>query len=182
MEVQRTLSVKVPPGVDTGTRLKVKGEGEGGIRGGSPGDLYFYIEVLEHQIFKRDRSDLYCEREVSMLQAALGDMIPIQTLEGTEEKVKILEGTQNGTVLTLRGKGMPHLNSAGRGDLFVHTELGQIICGRPDRLRQLCSGISGLDGHPAPAHLAGNSNWTGTDSWQCPVSGLCPNEIGKQDF
>jgi molecular chaperone DnaJ len=119
MEVQRTLSVKVPPGVDTGTRLKLKGEGEGGIRGGSPGDLYFYIEVLEHQIFKRDRSDLYCEREVSMLQAALGDVIPIQTLEGAEEKVKILEGTQNGTVLTLRGKGMPHLNSAGRGDLFV---------------------------------------------------------------
>jgi molecular chaperone DnaJ len=118
-EVQKSLTVKVPPGVDTGNRLKLKGEGEAGIRGGSPGDLYFYVELLEHPVFKRDRYDLYCEREVSMLQAALGDMITVQLPEGGEEKIKIVEGTQHGTVLTLRGKGMPYLNSYGRGDLYV---------------------------------------------------------------
>lgn len=118
-EVQRTLTVKVPPGVDTGNRLKLRGEGESGIRGGSPGDMYFYVEVIEHAIFKRDRNDLYCEREVTMLQAALGDLITVPTPDGPEEKVKILEGTQNGTVLTIRGKGVPHINSSGRGDLHV---------------------------------------------------------------
>ncbi len=119
VEMQKSLTVKVPPGVDTGNRLKLKGEGEVGIRGGTAGDLYFYVEVLEHPIFKRDRNDLYCEREVSMLQSALGDMISVQTPEGAEEKVKIVEGTQNGTILTLRGKGMPNINSYGRGDLYV---------------------------------------------------------------
>lgn len=118
-EAHKNLTVKVPPGVDTGNRLKLKGEGETGIRGGTQGDLYFYVEVMEHPIFKRDRNDLYCEREISMLQAALGDMIPVQLVDGTEEKVKILEGIQNGAVLTLRGKGMPYVNSHGRGDLYV---------------------------------------------------------------
>jgi molecular chaperone DnaJ len=117
-EVEKMISVKVPPGVDTGNRLKVKSEGEAGIRGGGPGDLYVLIEVTEHSYYRRRNADLYCEKEISMLQSALGDVITVKTPDG-EEKVKILEGTQPGTVHTLRGKGVPHLNSYGRGDLHV---------------------------------------------------------------
>jgi len=113
-----TLQVKIPPGVDTGNRLKLKSEGEAGMRGGLSGDLYVLIEVREHEIFSRKNYDLYCEKEVTMLQAALGDQITIQTPDG-EETVKILEGTQPGTVLNLRGKGVPYVNSYGRGDLHV---------------------------------------------------------------
>jgi molecular chaperone DnaJ len=113
-----SLQVKVPPGVDTGNRLKLKSEGEAGMRGGLPGDLYVLIEVQEHPVFSRKGFDLYCEKEVSMLQASLGDQIYIQTPDG-EESMKILEGTQPGTVLTLRGKGVPYVNSYGRGDLHV---------------------------------------------------------------
>jgi molecular chaperone DnaJ len=113
-----TLNVKVPPGVDTGNRLKLKAEGEAGMRGGLSGDLYVLIEVMEHPVFSRKGFDLYCEKEVTMLQAALGDQIAVQTPDG-EESLKILEGTQPGTVLTLRGKGVPYVNSYGRGDLHV---------------------------------------------------------------
>jgi molecular chaperone DnaJ len=118
IERKVSLNVKVPPGVDTGNRLKLKAEGEAGMRGGLSGDLYVLIDVQEHPIFTRKAFDLYCEKEVTMLQAALGDQLTIQTPDG-EESVKILEGTQPGTILTLRGKGVPHVNSYGRGDLHV---------------------------------------------------------------
>ena len=118
VERQKTLTVKVPPGIDTGNRLKLKGEGESGLRGGPSGDLYIFIEVQEHPVFKRKSFDLYCEKDVSMLQAALGDKITIETPDGPEP-TKLLEGTQPGTILTLRGKGVPYVNSYGRGDLFV---------------------------------------------------------------
>lgn len=118
VEVEKTVNVKIPSGVDTGNRLKVKNEGEAGIRGGGHGDLYVHIEVLEHRIFKRRNYDLYMEKEISMLQAVLGDMLAIRTPDG-EERVKVLEGTQPGAVLTLRGKGVPYVNSYGRGDLYV---------------------------------------------------------------
>lgn len=119
VEAEREIAVKVPAGVDTGNRLKLKGEGEAGIRGGSHGDLYVLIEVKEHPFFKRRNYDLYCERDITMLQAAMGDTIQIKTTDG-EEKIKVVEGTQPGTVITLRGKGVPYVNSYGRGDLHVH--------------------------------------------------------------
>jgi molecular chaperone DnaJ len=118
IERKVTLQVKVPPGVDTGNRLKLKAEGEAGMRGGLSGDLYVLIEVQEHPVFTRKGFDLYCDREITMLQAALGDQIKIMTPDG-EESMKILEGTQPGTVLTIRGKGVPYVNSYGRGDLHV---------------------------------------------------------------
>jgi molecular chaperone DnaJ len=118
MERKVSLQVKIPAGVDTGNRLKLKSEGEAGMRGGLSGDLYVFIDVREHEFFSRKNYDLYCEKEVTMLQAALGDQITIQTPDG-EETLKILEGTQPGTVLTLRGKGVPYVNSYGRGDLHV---------------------------------------------------------------
>jgi molecular chaperone DnaJ len=122
VEKQKKIEVKIPPGIDTGNRLKLKGEGEAGIRGGVQGDLYIFIEVKEHPIFLRKGFDLYCEQEVSMLQAALGDMIMIETPDG-EEKVKLVEGSQPGATLTIRGKGVPYVNSYGRGDLHVQIKV-----------------------------------------------------------
>lgn len=122
IQKQKTLSVKIPPGVDTGNRLKVKGEGEAGLRGGTSGDLYVYIEVQPHPVFTRKGFDLYMEKEVSMFQAALGDSLTIPTMDG-DEKLKLIEGTQPGTVLTLRGKGVPYINSFGRGDLHVAIQI-----------------------------------------------------------
>lgn len=118
VEKEKVISVKVPSGVDTGNRLKLKSEGETGVRGGAPGDLYVYIEVKEHPVFRRKNYDLYSEKEITMLQAALGDLISVQTPDG-EESLKVLEGTQPGTVLTLKGKGVPYVNSYGRGDLHI---------------------------------------------------------------
>jgi len=118
IEKKVMLNVKVPPGVDTGNRLKLKAEGEAGMRGGLPGDLYVLVEVIEHPVFSRKGFDLFCEKEVSMFQASLGDQITIQTPDG-DETLKILEGTQPGSVLTLRGKGVPYVNSYGRGDLHI---------------------------------------------------------------
>jgi molecular chaperone DnaJ len=118
VERKVSLNVKIPPGVDTGNRLKLKAEGEAGMRGGLSGDLYVLIEVQEHPVFMRKGFDLYCEKEVTVLQASLGDEILIPTPDG-EEAMKIMEGTQPGTVLTIRGKGVPYVNSYGRGDLHV---------------------------------------------------------------
>jgi molecular chaperone DnaJ len=118
MEAEHKLNVRVPPGVDTGNRLKLKAEGEAGIRGGSAGDLYVLIEVQPHPFFKREKFDLYCEKDISVLQAALGDVIKVKTTDG-EESLRIVEGTQPGTVMTLRGKGVPYINNYGRGDLHV---------------------------------------------------------------
>lgn len=117
-ESEHSVNVKVPPGVDTGNRLKLKGEGEAGIRSGGPGDLYVLIEVQPHPFFKREKFDLYCEKDISVLQAALGDMIKVHTPDG-EESLRVVEGTQPGTILTVRGKGVPYVNSYGRGDLHV---------------------------------------------------------------
>src|SRR5262249_35954248 len=121
-ETQKKLNVKVPPGIDTGNRLKLKNEGEAGIRGGTGGEPYVFIEVEEQATYVRKNSDLYCQYEVTMLQAALGDMLKIPTIDG-EETLKLLEGTQPGTILTIRGKGVPYLNSYGRGDLHVQIQI-----------------------------------------------------------
>ncbi|MCG0277563.1 MAG: molecular chaperone DnaJ [Thermanaeromonas sp.] len=119
-QVQRTrkIKVKIPPGVDTGARLRLAGEGEAGERGGPPGDLYVYINVRPHPIFRREGFDVICEIPVSMVQAALGDEIEVPTLDG-KVRLKIPEGTQSGTSFRLKGKGIPRLNGTGRGDQHV---------------------------------------------------------------
>ncbi|MCL6447023.1 MAG: molecular chaperone DnaJ [Armatimonadetes bacterium] len=118
----RTIHVKIPPGVDTGTRLRVAGEGEAGLRGGPPGDLYVYLNVRPHRLFKREGNDIICEVPISFAQAALGDELEVPTLEGTA-KVRIPEGTQHGTEFRLRGKGIPDLNGYGRGDQYVRVKV-----------------------------------------------------------
>ncbi len=116
---ERTLSVNVPAGVEDGTRIRLSGEGEAGMRGGPTGDLYIFLSLKPHPIFQRDGADLYCRVPISMVQAALGGEFTVRTLDGTESKVSIPEGAQSGRQLRLRGKGMPILRSREAGDLFV---------------------------------------------------------------
>jgi molecular chaperone DnaJ len=118
VEREKQMEVKIPAGVETGSRLRVSGEGESGTQGGAPGDLYVVIHVSEHEQFERQGSNLYEAVPITFAQAALGAEIMVKTLE-TDEKLKIPMGTQTGTVFRLRGKGMPALGGRGRGDLFV---------------------------------------------------------------
>ena len=117
-KAERTLTVKVPAGVETGTRLKLTGEGEAGVRGGPPGDLYVVIGVQEHAIFTRHGDDVICEIPVSITQAALGAQIEIPTISG-RATIKIPPGTQMGAEFRLRGKGFPNLRGYGHGDLLA---------------------------------------------------------------
>jgi len=137
----------VPPGVDNGSRLRIAGEGEAGTRGGPPGDLYVYIHVKQHNLFRREGDDLICEIPLSFVQAALGAEIDVPTLEGVE-KLKIPEGTQPGTVFRIRGKGIPHLNGFGRGDQHVRVKV--IIPGKlSERQKELLREFARLgDGEP----------------------------------
>ena len=116
--VKRKISVKIPAGVDNGSRIRVSAGGEAGIRGGGPGDLYVYIFVKTHRLFKRDGVDVLCEVPVSFVQATLGDKIEVPTLDGKVE-MTIPEGIQSGSVLRLKGKGIPFLRGSGRGDQHV---------------------------------------------------------------
>jgi molecular chaperone DnaJ len=118
VEREKQLEVKIPAGVETGSRLRVSGEGEAGTQGGVSGDLYVVIHVAEHEQFERQGSNLYEAVPVTFTQAALGAEIMVKTLDD-EEKLKVPIGTQTGTVFRLRGKGMPVLGGRGRGDLFV---------------------------------------------------------------
>jgi len=115
----RTLNVNIPAGVETGTRIRLAGEGEAGLRGGPSGDLYIFIEVEPHPIFERDNQNLFCRIPVSMTTAALGGEIEAPTLDGGRTRVKVPAGVQSGKQLRLRGKGMPALRGAGAGDLYI---------------------------------------------------------------
>lgn len=115
---EKVLGLKIPAGVDDGTRLRVSGEGEAGYQGGLPGDLYVVLKVREHPFFLRQGSDLYCTIPISIVQATLGAEIKVPTLAG-QDRLRIPEGTQSGSVFRLRGKGFPSLDGRGPGDLFV---------------------------------------------------------------
>ena len=122
IEKEKTLEVKIPAGVETGSRLRINGEGEGGINGGPSGDLFIVLHVEEHDIFERQGANLYSAVPVSFAQAALGADIEVKTLDG-EENLKIPAGTQTGTVFRLKSKGMPALGGRGKGDLFIAVTL-----------------------------------------------------------
>jgi molecular chaperone DnaJ len=112
------IFLKIPPGVDNGSRLRIRGKGEPGIRGGQPGDLYVVIYVREHEFFERRGYEILCETSISFVQAVFGAEIEVPTLEGTA-KMKIPPGTQSGTIFRLRGKGIPSLQTGTRGDQHV---------------------------------------------------------------
>jgi molecular chaperone DnaJ len=122
IERERTIELRIPPGVDTGTRLRVQGEGEPGPNGGPAGDLYVVLEVKEHKFFERRGADLYCTVPLSIAQATLGTELQVPGLNG-EETLKIPEGTQGGAVFRLKGKGLPDPHGGGRGDLYFHVRV-----------------------------------------------------------
>jgi len=118
--ITKTVNLKIPAGVETGSRLRLRGEGEAGQNGGPSGDLYVFIDVEPHEFFERQDDNLYCQISISFTQAALGTKVEIPTLTGSE-KLKIPRGTQPGAIFKLKGKGIPHLRGAGRGDQIIET-------------------------------------------------------------
>jgi molecular chaperone DnaJ len=126
---ERTLSVNIPAGVEDGTRIRLAGEGEAGLRGGPPGDLYIFLSLKPHPFYQRDGADLFCRVPISMVAAALGGEFSVPTLSGTDALVKVPEGTQSGKQFRLRGKGMPVLRSRDVGDLYI-----QVVVETPQKL------------------------------------------------
>lgn len=118
-EKDRALSVNIPAGVETGTRIRLSGEGEAGLRGGPTGDLYIFVEVQEHALFQRDGMDLFCRVPVSMVSAALGGEIEVPSIDGGRSRVRVPEGSQSGRQMRLRGKGMPALRGPGIGEMYI---------------------------------------------------------------
>jgi len=116
---ERKLQIKIPPGVDGGSQLRIAGEGEPGAVGGPPGDLYVVVRVQDHAFFRREGTGLFCEVPVSITQAALGTALEVPTLDGGQARVTVPEGSQSGATFRVRGQGVPHLGSRGRGDLHV---------------------------------------------------------------
>ena len=115
----RSLSVNIPAGIEDGTRIRLAGEGEAGMRGGPAGDLYIFLSVKPHEFFQRDGADLFCSVPISMTTAALGGQFDVNTLDGSQARVKVTEGTQNGKRFRLKGKGMPVLRSSQTGDMYI---------------------------------------------------------------
>ena len=115
----KALSVNVPPGVETGTRIRLAGEGETAPRGGVSGDLYIFIEVSKHKIFERDGLNLFCRVPVSMAKASLGGEVEVPTIDGGRSRVRIPAGSQSGRQMRLKGKGMPAIKTTQKGDMFI---------------------------------------------------------------
>lgn len=126
---ERTLSVNIPAGVEEGTRIRLAGEGEAGVRGGPAGDLYIFLSLKAHPFYQRDGADLFCRVPISMVMASLGGEFNVPTLDGSDAKVKIPEGTQSGKQFRLKSKGMPVLRSRDVGDLYI-----QVVVETPQKL------------------------------------------------
>jgi molecular chaperone DnaJ len=146
---QTTLTVKIPPGVDSGTRVRVAGEGEPGEHGGPPGDLYVVIHLKDHPIFVREDTEVLCEVPVSFVQAAIGAQIDVPTLDG-KHRMKIPAGTQSGKVFRIKGKGIPHLHGGGRGDQHVRilVETPTHLSAEQKELLERFAELSGEQTHP----------------------------------
>lgn len=144
-----TLSVRIPPGVDTGSRLKLRNKGEAGSNGGGPGDLYVVLRVKEHPLFVRDGNDIVCEVPVSITQAALGAELEVPTLRG-KKKLKIAAGTQSGSVMRMKGEGVPDVRGYGQGDQLVRVvvETPRKLTARQRELLEEFARISGEEVHP----------------------------------
>jgi len=147
---ERSLSVNIPAGIEDGTRIRLANEGEAGLRGGPSGDLYIFLAVKPHEFFQRDGADLYCKVPISMTTAALGGSFEVATLDGTQTKVKVPEGTQNGRQFRLKGKGMPVLRQPNVGDLYIQTavETPQSLSRRQRELLEEFEQLSSQDNSP----------------------------------
>jgi len=119
VEKERSLSVNIPAGVETGTRIRLAGEGEAGMRGGPAGDLYIFLEVKEHSLFQRDGVHLFCRVPITITTAAMGGEVEVPTIDGGSSRVKVPAGSQTGKQMRLRAKGMPALRGGGAGDMLI---------------------------------------------------------------
>jgi molecular chaperone DnaJ len=119
----KEMNVSIPAGIEDGARIRLTGEGEAGIRGGHPGDLYVFVTIKAHKLFRREKEVIHCDVPVSIITAALGGEIEVPTIEGKKAIVKIPAGTQSGNIMKLRGKGMSMLRSSQRGDMMVHVRV-----------------------------------------------------------
>jgi molecular chaperone DnaJ len=155
MNADREITVRVPAGVEDGTRLRLAGEGEAGMRGGERGDLYVDLAIAPHPVFTRHGRDLHCEVPISMVQAALGDQVEVPTLDGPEA-LTFAPGIQPGTTMKLRGKGMPSLRN-GRGDLLVHLQvvIPKELTKEQERLLAQFAKLRGEEVHPPKKTLLG---------------------------
>ncbi len=149
VEKERTLSVNIPAGVETGTRIRLSGEGEAGLRGGPQGDLYIFIELREHPIFQRDGQDLYCRVPISIAAAALGGEVEVPTIDGGRSRVKVPAGSQTGKQMRLRGKGMPALRGGGHGDMLIELSVETPV-NLTARQKELLAEFESLSEHNNP--------------------------------
>lgn len=120
---QKTLTVRIPPGVDDGTRIRLSGEGEAGVRGGPPGDLYIFVTIAPHPLFARENNNIFCRVPIPMTTAILGGEIEVPTIAGAKARVKVPAGTQTGKQFRLRGKGMPQINTSLIGDMIIEARI-----------------------------------------------------------
>ncbi|MBL8533722.1 MAG: molecular chaperone DnaJ [Betaproteobacteria bacterium] len=154
---QKTLSVKIPAGVDEGDRIRLSGEGEAGVNGGPNGDLYVVIQIREHPVFTRDQNDLHCEMPISFTTAALGGEIEIPTLDGAA-KIRIPAETQTGKVFRLRGKGIKGVRSGTYGDLMCHVMVETPVNLTP-RQRELLEELEAINSRDASSHNPRAKSW-----------------------
>jgi molecular chaperone DnaJ len=154
---ERTLSVNIPPGVEDGTRIRLSGEGEAGVRGGPAGDLYIFLSIAAHPFFQRDGADLHCRVPISLVTAALGGDFEVPTIDRGKTRVKVPEGTQSGRRFRLQDKGMPVLRSKQTGDMYVQitVETPQSLTKRQRELLQEFDRLSSKDTHPESAGFFG---------------------------
>jgi molecular chaperone DnaJ len=147
---ERTLSVNIPAGVEDGTRIRLAGEGEAGMRGGPAGDLYIFLSIASHAFFQRDGADLHCRVPISMVTAALGGEFEVPTIEGGKTRVKVPDGTQSGRRFRLQSKGMPVLRSKQTGDMYVQVvvETPQKLTKRQKELLTEFEKLSSKETHP----------------------------------
>jgi molecular chaperone DnaJ len=149
LQKDRSLQVNIPAGVETGTRIRLSGEGEAGMRGGPSGDLYIFVEVDPHVIFQRDGTNLYCRVPVSMSSAALGGDIEVPTIDGGRSRVKVPSGSQSGTQMRLKGKGMPALRGSAQGDMFIELAVETPV-NLTARQKELLGEFDKLSNHNSP--------------------------------
>ena len=154
---ERTLSVNIPPGVEDGTRIRLAGEGEAGVRGGPPGDLYIFLAIAAHPFFQREGADLHCRVPISMVAAALGGEFEVPTIDGGNTRVKVPDGTQSGRRFRIHGKGMPVLRSRQSGDMYVQVvvETPQKLTKRQRELLQEFDRLSSKDTQPESSGFFG---------------------------
>jgi molecular chaperone DnaJ len=154
---ERMLSVNIPAGVEDGTRIRLSGEGEAGVRGGPSGDLYIFLSLAAHPFFQRDGADLHCRVPISMVTAALGGEFEVPTIDGGKTRVKVPEGTQSGRRFRLQDRGMPVLRSKQTGDMYVQVvvETPQSLTKRQRELLNEFEKLSSQDTHPESAGFFG---------------------------